>query len=328
MNTADATSPPSLFADRLSSTAHALLAGLADHPLDDTPRLILRDCLMDDGCWDWPTVRDIVLDRPECDGRRLLAADWFEDEDADVPEFQARKGELHYESDGRATGTYLNDVPTPAEMLSNRQRAEFVRVQCDLARLKPNWAAMRAGCLCDTCQKAAPLADRERDLLLRINDTPGLPTNWTIWVKPTGAGYLMNVYTGVPLSPPNTTATFRRGWVDEVEITADRWLSHGDAITAEHPVTTVTLTALPGMERKGDHYVRLIGRERWWHDVDDSPRRGSGRPLDGIRELLWLEWPRVKTWNLPAAVVYSEQTVRIPAETIEHLRGFDCHRRH
>lgn len=75
-----------------------LLRAILLHPDEDTPRGMLRDHLIDAGRWTRDEVTGLVLRYPEADGVRLLAADWY-------------------------------------DTAGERDRAEFTRVQCELAKM-------------------------------------------------------------------------------------------------------------------------------------------------------------------------------------------------
>lgn len=80
------------------SDLELLIDSVLSHSADVGRRNRLRDELIAVGRWDWATVHRYVLDHPESDGPRLLAADWLFDDE-------------------------------------QWQRAEFIRVQCRLALL-------------------------------------------------------------------------------------------------------------------------------------------------------------------------------------------------
>jgi uncharacterized protein (TIGR02996 family) len=113
------------------------------------------------------------------------------------------------------------------------ERAEFVRVQVELARLldeqekcKGTLRAYGMGVPID------PLRTRERELLDALV-TDDLCRNKTAWAGPAAS----LVRSGNP-----TPYQFRRGFLESVTCSAADWLAHGDAIYAREPVTSVTLT--------------------------------------------------------------------------------------
>jgi uncharacterized protein (TIGR02996 family) len=70
---------------------------------------------------------------------------------------------------------------------------------------------------------------------------------------------------------------FRRGFIESVTLPAEDWLAHADRILAEHPVTSVRLTAIPEVEYDGDR-LRLAG-DRWF-GIDETA--GESRRLARI----------------------------------------------
>lgn len=268
MTTAPTSPLTAALTGRLTTNARATLAHLADHPDDGTARGALADELRDASAWDWPTVRDLVLDAPACDGRRLLAADWFE---------EAGEGE----------------------------RAEFVRVQVELSRTPANiitagqFTATRDGRVVplDPCDDAstvtgiarvsvpnprhAELLRRERELLDGLHSS-GVCLNQTAWSSPLGQFVLPR--------RAEEVYSWSRGFVGSVTTEASVWLAFGDTIVAGHPVTTVTL---PGWM----DWLRAN-----WEETEAAvgiapPALGSQIMEAHLRQ----RWPRVTTWHLPPA---------------------------
>jgi uncharacterized protein (TIGR02996 family) len=216
-----------------------------------------------------------VLAEPDDDGPRLVLSDWLEE----------------------------NGQP---------DRAEFVRLQCRIARIE-------ATCSCGRCVKLrgggqhtnGPCGvDRERDELpdgrsrqafLRCRERELLeggesaPRNYYRWAGSVGA---------LPAGRDGCFWEFRRGFVEAVTCTAADWIAHGDAILARQPVREATLTTQPELEF-GPHGgkdcpqdVRLRGRT--WRHTDESLMAATRSGPDMLRTaLLAAEWPGVKTWCLP-----------------------------
>ncbi len=141
---------------------------------------------------------------PEDDTPRLIYADWLEDN-------------------------------------GDAQRAEFIRVQVELAQSEPcvlpEWAESSAPTDCPHCT----LVRRERELLDEnqlawdVIDPSGL---WAVF-NPTGQSF-----TG--MAP--WSWEYRRGFVHKVWCTLPAWLDHGPKIVALHPVEVVVAT-----DRKARH---------------------------------------------------------------------------
>lgn len=165
------------------------------------------------------------------------------------------------------------------------ERAEFCRVQCELAKM----GHRAEGLPCGDCD---PLLARERQLL---------DAHWLEWniefmasIGFAGGGFisLMDV-------------VFRRGFVESITCGAADWLTHADAILASHPITEVTFTSRIDWEmRNYDAYLF----ERYHYD----PVRRLCRPMhpdlidkalaEGIEVVLRHEWPGVRVWNYPSPI--------------------------
>jgi uncharacterized protein (TIGR02996 family) len=149
-----------------------------------------------------PALLTAILDRPGDDAPRLASADWLDEHAADLP-------------DPRAA----------------RDRAELIRVQCELARAEharvEDGKLLSAGWGCRYGCRACALADRERELL----DAPGHGLrNHALWLDG-GAGW----------------PTYRRGFVAEVRGQLDWWQQHAPALLAAHPLGRVEASDVPGL---------------------------------------------------------------------------------
>jgi uncharacterized protein (TIGR02996 family) len=191
-----------------------------------------------------------VLAMPDDDGPRLCAADWWDEQGA-------------------------------------AERAEFVRVQCELARLEAahmpldapctctrtdeDFRRYQAGEYCGACRRRRgpieALRRRERELWRAGGDTDGRG-----WFAGCGLeGYVIYL---VP-SPDNMTAVVRRGFVEELTAAAADFLAHADALTAACPLRRVVLTTPPHLVVVNTDYTyalpgRLVTRVRWGDESWDS----------------------------------------------------------
>jgi uncharacterized protein (TIGR02996 family) len=144
-----------------------------------------------------------IIDLPDDDGPRLCAADWWDERGA-------------------------------------AERAEFVRVQCELAWLEREEACVRkaeryqcnpfkmAG-KCLPCRRKMPLRRREWELYRGEWDALVIPAEW------------------VTADESYPAFVYRRGFVEEVTCTAADFLAHADALTAACPLRRVRLTTWPGL---------------------------------------------------------------------------------
>jgi uncharacterized protein (TIGR02996 family) len=190
-----------------------------------------------------PYLRQILA-HPDDDGPRLVAADWWDERGA-------------------------------------AERAEFVRVQCELARRYPGWSGVPAP---DSLGAGGPYAElrrRERELRTYDNVISWLPVvePWGAFLSATCASHLGPGDAHCCNGPsPIAKAEFRRGFVEELTAAAADFLTHADALTAACPLRKVRLTTWPEVEltrinaRDG---FRLVGRRYVIHSIVVR----SGEPL-------------------------------------------------
>ncbi len=139
-----------------------------------------------------PTLLASLLDpaNEDDDGLRLVIADWLEE----------------------------HDQP---------ERAEFVRVQVELAATPPFWKPVSdPGAKLSIRYEA--LRRRERELLGNYQYD---------WLN-AETGTLWHHWGGPP--------AWRRGFIHALTCTAANWLAHAEALLATQPVRQATLTTLPG----------------------------------------------------------------------------------
>jgi uncharacterized protein (TIGR02996 family) len=175
-----------------------------------------------------------VIANPDEDTPRLVMADWFDE---------------HGQND----------------------RAEFIRVQCELARWEePNPFEHDAGG-CEVIRgRRDELRRRERELLGAACDGK---RDWALpWVG------------------EQREWRFVRGFVDSTTCTAEDWLADGDAVRAAQPVREVTFVAPPGEFAEltvgpfdGSYSYRIAGR---------TVRRHADEP-EGATFLFARRWPGV-----------------------------------
>jgi uncharacterized protein (TIGR02996 family) len=193
-----------------------------------------------------------VLDDPADDGVRLIFADWLDE---------------HGDPD----------------------RAEFIRVQCELAgwQMGP-CACLPPGYLCQRCA----LRRRERDLL--SGDNPGRLPSCT-QPRPGWAGPLPDV---LPWDMGGWV--FRRGFVEEVSIAWAGWRAWGAGLVRGLPLRAVRLL---GKEPTGYPASETVKTYWRWFDGSRAGGPDSCDPDDLPGEL----WPfyaaemdaRQRTWEHP-----------------------------
>jgi uncharacterized protein (TIGR02996 family) len=184
---------------------------------------------------DGDALHRAILADPADDTARLVYADWLDENARDIDVAIVGGMVPHVErverrSDGR------------------RERAEFIRVQCELAAIGPMDAVGGKG---------VSLRRRERELwLLGSPVVPyGMPTSdWSYHLS----------HEAPPFSH-SPMAVVRRGFVDEVRCPAAAFLGGKFArdLFRTHPITRGVLT-----DREPDRVV-IRGRERWGFWTND-----------------------------------------------------------
>jgi uncharacterized protein (TIGR02996 family) len=186
-------------------------------------------------------------------------------------------------------------------------RGEFIRVQCELARLDggdrcpvchwPYKSDRHGGCTPGDCSfrpddRAAEYAGwKQRQTAYHDLRRRGLELAdaWThIWTQGISASLIV----------------FRRGFLHTLAMRADNWVASADAILAAHPVSEVRLTTWPrvvDVELSNPINTEPRPKMRWqggrtWVDVSAGFPSGM---IAWTRMLLAAEWPSVKTWHLP-----------------------------
>lgn len=179
-------------------------------------------------------------------------------------------------------------------------RAEFIRVQCELAtgdpRCQRSSLAFKA-CIfldrliskerrCERCKRWAWLCVREKELLVMAKHW--FPLWETLWAG-SEADWRMR-------EPP---AEFSRGFVQSVTCTWDDWIAHHAAIIATTPLQNVTLTSQPGLEVGGPdaNYSRECSLNNKGAVIVSKRIEYLTNHLVAVQrillELLRVKWPRI-----------------------------------
>jgi uncharacterized protein (TIGR02996 family) len=195
-----------------------------------------------------------VIAHPDEDTPRLMYADWLQE--------------------------YGDDA--------DRARAEFVRVQVELARI-----LVSAAGLPDVETDLAARAHYSRVVVLSRRVRELWNANWHVWCFELPPGFR-------PILPDVALGMFRRGFVEHVTCDGDDWVTHADAILASHPVRAVTLTSWPAMTFGGSRFAggwclseyRVAGRDVVAR-VPESSQIGTGMGVVVYRAALSARWPQV-----------------------------------
>lgn len=193
------------------------------------------------------------------------------------------------------------------EERGQEDRAEFIRVQCEIARLEESGEACEIDpdeghtCCeepCPVCRSVEEYVQLEQRAVELLGGDYG--RNWRHWAGaaieliPNGAYYYDHLtFRG------RFVLTFCRGFVAEVTCTAEDWLANADALYW-HPEQTVDCERCGGTGIRG--WVTAIGckscgggrqRQRGhWQGTGRVPRPfpgGGVQPLTDVRLTTWLE---------------------------------------
>lgn len=183
------------------------------------------------------------------------------------------------------------------------ERAEFVRVQCELASFPPcprsHFPGEYQGGMCLACQgKTAPLRRRELELL------SAHAREWDPCYPWGDVSYL-------------TRCPFRRGFRESLECAWGDWSAHAAAILASQPVREVTLLTWPRLILSGEPGASL-------YRLPESPTVIAVPLTAGAEEhgavtlrLLAAHWPNVRFALPPEASARARAQFEAECEMIE-----------
>lgn len=210
--------------------------------------------------------------------------------------------------------------------IGESERAEFIRLQCELEVLKkqPGWTptvADMARCKINQLQvlfqlnnhdrelKIVALMRRQREILKSCGRSGKFNVcEWTGWlvsgrmIVGDAVEFALGGIESTPYDGRFVQATFHRGFIDELVTSSADWLRYADDILADHPLRTVTLTDQPqlpnGEWRTSPPHVRfpfqitVAGVEVDVHIT--GPGERSGRTAEWYRNVLSARWPGVR----------------------------------
>ncbi|MCC6421692.1 MAG: TIGR02996 domain-containing protein [Gemmataceae bacterium] len=189
------------------------------------------------------------------------------------------------------------------------ERAEFIRVQVEIARLhaavqrwvrtphdQPGGSAEDGGAAGTALAQAQNLECRELELWHATS-----PRGWAVGFEDVqslfGVCHVLIPSDSLAFARPDPTRSpvllVRRGFVEAITCTAADWLRHADALLTTHPVTEVTLTSLTDAD-----LADLANRvEEDTAGCCDSPSRLARTGRELLRHL----YPHIRTWHLALA---------------------------
>ena len=242
---------------------------------------------------DEPALIDAIIANPADDTPRLAYADWLEENAGTV---KCDRCVITVAEKIRVWGERAKPCPNclDSEFISDgrKERAEFIRVQVELARLP---TIDQCGHI-DDHRRASELRDRIQKLWDIGTNCGGfleLPAHW-----------------GIPY--------WRRGFVESTKLSWSDWSQHAAAILRAKPIERVRLTTRPEVLFTADPGREYVQTARF----ADSPtsyrfKLAGRRTVDGeeplveaardeplgtwmLREMLLRRWPRIE-FELPPA---------------------------
>ena len=240
-----------------------------------------------------------VLAHPGDDAPRLIYADWLDEHAGMIPCPECR-GPVRKNPPGGVCPICFSRATVPD---GRAARAEFIRVQCELAKT-PDHRRVGRG--------EDEVVDNPRFFELHSRARELLKANWPRWdwgLEVVLASDEESLLLRAGQEYQHPVLSLRRGFVEAVTCTAADWLAHGDAVRQAQPVTRVRLTTILrwGPEGTRDPSVqvevgrntryglrlKVRGRRGWYLDRE----HGMGRDWQQI--LLAAEWPGI-TFEVPA----------------------------
>ena len=234
----------------MDSDEAAFLAQILAAPDDDTPRLVYAD---------WLQEHSVAETCGQCDAGRVFGRDPQSPRRSDAWHACRRCGGTGRITDGRTA------------------RAEFIRVQCELAGLRERRYSGGTGD--EDTERRRALLKREAELTLAVY--PRVVWPLFDWLRSRGID-------------PGACVVNRGGWLAAVTCTASAWLAHGDAVLAEQPVARVRLSTTAEWDGDPDG-ARLVGDPRRVH-ISWARLRAERQPQehdDLFPAFLRLRWPGV-----------------------------------
>lgn len=240
-----------------------------------------------------------ILANPEDDAPRLAYADWLDENGGEIrcPKCKGLRFGFCSRCSGEGCSIYGIAANGPCGVekqcdecngtgrVSNgfAERAEFIRVQCELDKLPTE--CDRTFCdgqlvVCPDCRKRKQLWKIERNWIennrRKFRDDSGIPLAD------------MGLLRQEPLECAGPLFRFRKGLVEEVRCTLAQYLTHCHEIAAKHPVTKWILTDKePTNDPLGEHHRNP---EYHWFIFVPDPHYPSTNALPYEWQKPWERW--------------------------------------
>lgn len=252
-----------------------------------------------------------IANVPEDDAPRLVYADWLDEQGKVEAACEQRlavalRAVVVSPEDDRPRLDYAR----VCEQYGRMDRAELIRVQCELARR-------------GTCRHKLPETIRTHPdqvscpicRLLLLERAIIINENQTDWLSPGGLAVVARPahISHYPAARARASAVLARGFLRSVTIMAEDWLSYGDTLSWDaqsgrpcpptaQPIADVFITTVPAIDFVGpignpdSRRLSYCLRGRHQHVPRDDDQSRVGITL----RLLRAEWPAVKVWHLPS----------------------------
>lgn len=198
-------------------------------------------------------------------------------------------------------------------------RAEFVRVQCELETmtrtLPPGQFVYSPGGV--IVAKTMYDTDNPDWKRLHARERELVRNNHGEWTRDHRSyGFRLNTLPRLNDKPlTENHVRYRRGFISDIGLSAEDWLQHGDELVKRLPIENVTWTTLPDRDRltvfHDDGYTAWFnGRARSIKITDAIGRNALNHRVEISTVLCFAEWPKIK-FSMPLDI--SEYT---PASAI------------
>ncbi len=244
-----------------------------------------------------------VCEQPEDDTVRLVFADWLDGQEAARGRCRRCNGTRYRGMHSKNTFTQVRCECRDGTGLdtTDRDRAEFIRVQVELASFDTAYhLSYHNRAMCEN--SAVPLVKRSAELL------------HPAWSRELAA-------TGFTDPTAVNQWEFRRGFVSAIELPAADFLAHAAAIFAAHPVTAVALTGKVPSPR---HIGAPPANEEWGWCMVETESAPEPWPVPYfVPAVLRGHWPAGRLWAKYWVVFDSETeaVVALSAACVNYARS-------
>lgn len=221
----------------------AFLADIIEHPTDDTPRLIYADWL-EDTCYPAQPARAEFI-RVQCELARLTGGA----EIVYLDHVTVRSNDQHTSVTGEvAFRSYALHLPAPT-VLVGLAPEETVRLvfrmqerECHAPKAVYRWNSHSDN---QYTFDLLPTFENGQVRMWSFGEPKLWPLQERAWELLNAEATFWGSDLPIPAHPANGCSAWKRGFVEEVALTSEDWLTHQAAIRAATPLRKVRLTTRP-----------------------------------------------------------------------------------